>query len=68
MATSLRVIFIALCLFALDQLLVDAKMSKSMYITWGKQHATMSGDGEDLQLVLDQTSGNDALYIKIVLF
>ena len=66
MATSLRVILIALCVFSLDQVLVDAKISKSMYITWGKQHATISGNGEDLQLVLDQSSGNfDAFQIQI---
>jgi len=35
--------------------MVDATFSKSMYITWGYQHASMQG--EDLQLVLDQTSG-----------
>ncbi|KAM6583217.1 hypothetical protein CsatB_010219 [Cannabis sativa] len=56
----LRVMFIALCLFAFDQVLVDAKISRSMYINWGQQHASISGDGEDLQLVLDQTSGSAA--------
>lgn len=36
-------------------ILVDANFSKSMYIKWGAQHALLQG--EDLQLVLDQTSG-----------
>ena len=36
-------------------MLVDANFSKSMYITWGAQHALLQG--EDLQLVLDKTSG-----------
>ncbi|EXC15872.1 putative xyloglucan endotransglucosylase/hydrolase protein 26 [Morus notabilis] len=56
MASHLRVLLIALCIFALDQLLVDAMISKSMYVTWGKQHAVVNR--EDLQLVLDQTSGS----------
>jgi len=46
-----------LFLFALINsiFLVDATFSKSMYITWGAQHALLQG--EDLQLVLDKTSG-----------
>ncbi|KAL5181007.1 putative xyloglucan endotransglucosylase/hydrolase protein 26 [Glycine soja] len=49
---------VALFLFAMAHsiILVDATFSKSMYITWGSRHASMQG--EDLQLVLDQTSGN----------
>lgn len=43
---------------ALDQSFVEAKFSKSMYINWGAHHSTMSADGEDIQLVLDKTSGN----------
>ena len=34
---------------------VDANFSKSMYLTWGVQHASITG--EDLHLVLDRTSG-----------
>lgn len=44
-----------LCAVASSMVMVDATFSKSMYITWGSQHASMQG--EDLQLVLDQTSG-----------
>jgi xyloglucan:xyloglucosyl transferase len=49
---------ITLFLFAIilpSIVLVDASFSKSMYITWGAQHALLQGD--DLQLVLDKTSG-----------
>jgi len=41
--------------------LVDANFSKSMYITWGYQHASLQG--EDLQLVLDQTSGENFMLL-----
>lgn len=34
---------------------VHATFSKSMYINWGAQHSSING--EDLQLVLDTTSG-----------
>lgn len=34
---------------------VNANFSKSMYLTWGVQHASIRG--EDLHLVLDKTSG-----------
>lgn len=53
---------VALFLFAMAHsiILVDATFSKSMYITWGSQHASMQG--EDLQLVLDQTSGENSIY------
>lgn len=66
MASHLRVFLIALCIFALNQLLVDAMISKSMYVTWGKQHAVVNR--EDLQLVLDQTSGNFRQSVLIYLF
>ena len=54
-------LLVALFLFAVAQsiILVDATFSKSMYITWGSQHASMQG--EDLQLVLDQTSGENSI-------
>ena len=43
---------------ALDQSLVNAKFSKSMYFTAGANNqSTMLGNGDDLQLVLDQTAG-----------
>lgn len=35
--------------------LVNGSFSDTMYIYWGYQHSAMQGD--DLQLVLDQTSG-----------
>uniref|UniRef100_A0A7N0TVR6 Xyloglucan endotransglucosylase/hydrolase n=1 Tax=Kalanchoe fedtschenkoi TaxID=63787 RepID=A0A7N0TVR6_KALFE len=46
--------------------LVHARIDKSMYITWGAHHASISGD--NLQLVLDQTSGSGARSKKTFLF
>ncbi|CAJ2636750.1 unnamed protein product [Trifolium pratense] len=46
--------------------LVDASFSKSMHITWGAQHALLQGD--DLQLVLDNSSGSAAQTKKPFLF
>ncbi|CAI8594724.1 unnamed protein product [Vicia faba] len=54
-------LFFTLFLFAIihsNIAQVDATFSKSMYITWGAQHASLQGD--DLQLVLDKTSGSAA--------
>lgn len=53
----LQAFLIGLCTIAFYQSSVNAKFSKSMYITWGQQHAAIQGNGEDVQLVLDQTSG-----------
>lgn len=39
---------------------VDANFSKSMYLTWGAQHASILG--EDLHLVLDRTSGETFMF------
>ena len=56
---SLQALLFALFItaIALDQNFVEAKFSKSMYINWGAHHSTFAGNGEDLQLVLDQSSG-----------
>ena len=56
---SLQALLFALFItaIALDQSFVEAKFSKSMYINWGAHHSTFAGNGEDLQLVLDQSSG-----------
>lgn len=60
----------ALFFFAIasSTIFVNADFSKSMYITWGAQHAIMQGD--DLQLVLDQTSGciQFTLFQKIIIY
>ncbi|XP_061343817.1 probable xyloglucan endotransglucosylase/hydrolase protein 26 [Gastrolobium bilobum] len=45
---------------------VDADFSKSMYLTWGVQHASILG--EDLHLVLDQASGSAAQSKRLFLF
>ncbi|KAK7358348.1 hypothetical protein VNO77_00275 [Canavalia gladiata] len=47
-------------------ILVGANFSKSMYLTWGVQHATIQGD--DLHLVLDKASGSAAQSKKSFLF
>lgn len=54
-------LLVALLIFVVAPgiLLVDATFSKSMYLTWGLQHASIQG--EDLQLVLDQTSGRKSM-------
>lgn len=51
--TFLMVIFFTA--IACHQGLVDANFSKSMYINWGANHSSIMG--EDLNLVLDQSSG-----------
>ncbi|KAK4280914.1 hypothetical protein QN277_012468 [Acacia crassicarpa] len=65
-------IFVACFIFAVASFnlapLVGAKLSKSMYLTWGLQHAAFQGNGEDLRLVLDQTSGSAAQTKKSFLF
>ncbi|KAM7519390.1 hypothetical protein LguiB_018352 [Lonicera macranthoides] len=37
--------------------LVECKFSKSMYFNWGGQHSSFLGNGDEVQLVLDRTSG-----------
>lgn len=44
-------------------MLVHANFSKSMHLTWGVQHASIRG--EDLHLVLDQTSGETYILNKL---
>ncbi|XVF88585.1 hypothetical protein PTKIN_Ptkin19aG0062700 [Pterospermum kingtungense] len=39
-----------------------------MYINWGAHHSSFSGNGEDLQLVLDQTSGSAVKSKRAFLF
>nr|GEZ10676.1 probable xyloglucan endotransglucosylase/hydrolase protein 26 [Tanacetum cinerariifolium] len=38
--------------------MVSANFPKSMYFNWGAQHSSVLGKGDDLRLVLDQTSGS----------
>ncbi|RDX78711.1 putative xyloglucan endotransglucosylase/hydrolase protein 26, partial [Mucuna pruriens] len=59
---------VALILFALvpNIIQVDANFSKSMYLTWGVQHASIMA--EDLHLVLDKTSGSAAQSKRSFLF
>ncbi|XP_009352690.2 probable xyloglucan endotransglucosylase/hydrolase protein 26 [Pyrus x bretschneideri] len=66
MALVLQAFLVALCITAFHRNLADAKASKSMYLTWGTQHATIQG--ENLKLVLDQTSGSAAMSKRGFLF
>ncbi|GJW64563.1 probable xyloglucan endotransglucosylase/hydrolase protein 26 [Tanacetum coccineum] len=56
--------FMAVFVFALafHSSVVDAKFSKSMYFNWGAHHSSISSDGEDVRLVLDQTSGKNSAW------
>ncbi|KAL4374785.1 hypothetical protein S245_017438 [Arachis hypogaea] len=61
MAAASEKMFLALLFIffmARGIIIVDANFGKSMYLTWGTQHASIQG--EDLQLVLHQTSGSAA--------
>ncbi|KAJ7969573.1 Xyloglucan endotransglucosylase/hydrolase [Quillaja saponaria] len=66
----LQALFVALFIFAavFDKGLVHANFPKSIYITWGAQHAAFTGIGDDLQLVLDQTSGSAVQSKRAFLF
>ncbi|CAN0900100.1 Probable xyloglucan endotransglucosylase/hydrolase protein 26 [Linum grandiflorum] len=50
--------FSAFSIIALHPTSVDAKFSKSVYFYWGAHHSSILGNGDDLQLVLDQSSGS----------
>ena len=56
---SFQVLFVGLLVTALafDLSFVDANFSKSMYFNWGAHHSSILGNGDDLELVLDPTSG-----------
>ncbi|XP_059638173.1 probable xyloglucan endotransglucosylase/hydrolase protein 26 [Cornus florida] len=67
---SVQALFIALCILAIafHSSSVEAKFSKSMYFTWGAQHSSIIGNGDDLQLVLDPTSGSGVQSKRSFLF
>ncbi|KAI3714655.1 hypothetical protein L6452_21613 [Arctium lappa] len=48
--------------------IVDAKFSKSMYFNWGAHHSSILGNGDELRLVLDQTSGSGVQSKRAFLF
>jgi len=52
---KMLVAFFICALLITNIIQVNADFSKSMYLTWGVQHASIVG--EDLHLVLDKTSG-----------
>ncbi|KAJ8751038.1 hypothetical protein K2173_016219 [Erythroxylum novogranatense] len=47
---------------------VDANFPKSMYFYWGGYHSKVLGNGDHLQLVLDQTSGSGIRSKRAFLF
>jgi xyloglucan:xyloglucosyl transferase len=62
----LQVLLMALFIsaIALDQSFVNAKFSKSMYFTPGaNSQSAILGNGDDLQLVLDNTAGKHNLLV-----
>ncbi|KAL3535714.1 hypothetical protein ACH5RR_004175 [Cinchona calisaya] len=65
---SFKVVCVAIFLsaFAYHSSRVDGSIAKSMYIDWGNQHTVIQGD--DLPLVLDQSSGTGAQSKKTFLF
>ncbi|XP_065850995.1 probable xyloglucan endotransglucosylase/hydrolase protein 26 [Euphorbia lathyris] len=54
--TFLVGLFIFIGVFDLSS--VDANFPKSMYFFWGGHHSAFLGNGDELQLVLDETSGS----------
>ncbi|RVW96245.1 putative xyloglucan endotransglucosylase/hydrolase protein 26 [Vitis vinifera] len=67
---SFQVLFVALLVTAVafEQSFVDANFSKSMYFNWGASHSSILGNGDDLQLVLDSTSGSGVQTKRAFLF
>lgn len=53
---------------AFHQCLVNAQFYESMYINWGAHHSSILGNGEELELVLDQTSGSGVQSYQAFLF
>lgn len=67
MASLQALLFVLfLTAIAFQQVLVDATIYKSMYITWGAHQSAILGNGDDLQLVLDQSSGKILQFIFYV--
>ncbi|MFS7982513.1 putative xyloglucan:xyloglucosyl transferase [Helianthus anomalus] len=54
-----RALFLAVFVFAIafQSSMVHANFRKAMYFNWGANHSSILGNGDDLRLVLDQTSG-----------
>ncbi|XP_076909436.1 putative xyloglucan endotransglucosylase/hydrolase protein 26 [Bidens hawaiensis] len=48
--------------------MVNANFPKSMYFNWGAHHSSILGNGDDLRLVLDQTSGSGIQSKRTFLF
>nr|XP_043626379.1 probable xyloglucan endotransglucosylase/hydrolase protein 26 [Erigeron canadensis] len=48
--------------------MVNANFPQNMYFNWGAQHSSIPGNGDDIQLVLDQTSGTCIESKRVFLF
>ncbi|KAJ0698566.1 putative xyloglucan:xyloglucosyl transferase [Helianthus annuus] len=68
--TGSRAMFIAAFVFAIafQSSTVHANFRKSMYFNWGANHSSILGNGDDLRLVLDQTSGSGIQSKRAFLF
>nr|GEZ18366.1 probable xyloglucan endotransglucosylase/hydrolase protein 26 [Tanacetum cinerariifolium] len=69
MATSRALVMVVFMLaVAFHSSEVNATFPKSMYFNWGAQHSSILGKGDDLRLVLDQTSGSGIQSKRAFLF
>ncbi|GKG00316.1 probable xyloglucan endotransglucosylase/hydrolase protein 26, partial [Tanacetum coccineum] len=69
MASSRALVMVVFMLaVAFRSSMVSANFPKSMYFNWGAQHSSILGKGDDLRLVLDQTSGSGIQSKRAFLF
>ncbi|PWA83221.1 beta-glucanase [Artemisia annua] len=69
MATSRALVMVVFMLtVAFHSSVVNATFPKSMYFNWGAHHSSILGKGDDLRLVLDQTSGSGIQSKRAFLF
>lgn len=60
---ELRFLFpVSLLFFAVAlQRTAEAKFTDTTYFTWGAQHSSVLGNGDDLELVMVRTSGKSVV-------
>ncbi|KAF5788502.1 putative xyloglucan:xyloglucosyl transferase [Helianthus annuus] len=65
-----RALFLVVFVFAIafQSSMVHANFRKAMYFNWGAHHSSILGNGDDLRLVLDQTSGSGIQSKRAFLF
>ncbi|KAM7515403.1 hypothetical protein LguiA_004986 [Lonicera macranthoides] len=71
MASFFQSLFIAIFFMSaigFHSCLGDEKFSESMYFNWGAQHSYFQGNGDEVQLVLDKTSGTGVQSKRSFLF